>query len=223
MIKNIICVESYIQNERVNYMSNGKRILDIIESIDSSLKVNNYFAAISSSIVLIEICASVEFEKDYSKKRYLKWAEKYLIPLFVDEYKADKYLNKENLYYLRCSLFHQGSTDPTTQEAYYKGEFNRVYDIVPFINNVDNLEVIVSDVQNPPVKEHFVNIEPDVNLPTVFVDVRYLCKKISKASILWLNSKRDSEKFQNKNMNIFSVANVAIKENDNNRLLIFRS
>lgn len=203
-------------------MNNGKRIIDIIESIDASLSGNNYFAAISSSLILIEICASLEFENDFSKKRFLKWTDKYLIPLLNDKYKAYKYLNKDNLYYLRCSLFHQGSTDPSTQNKYYEKDFKKVYDIVPFITHDSNLEVIVTDVENPPVREHSVNFESEVKLPTVFVEVRYLCRNITKASISWLDSIKDSEKFQKKNMNIFSVAKIAVNEFDDNKLLLCR-
>lgn len=203
-------------------MNNGKRIMAIIKSIDDSLVTKNYFAAMSSSLILIEICASVEFENTSSKERYLKWVETFLIPFLKDTYKSDKYLNKENLYYLRCSLLHQGSTDPTTQRAYYKSEFNRVYDIIPFINNIDNLEVMVTNVENPPEKNNDDYIESYTNLPTVFVDVRYFCKKVMKASIHWLNRKSKDEEFNEKDMNIFSVGSVAVNTDNSNHILIVR-
>lgn len=203
-------------------MNNGKRIMAIIKSIDDSLVTKNYFAAMSSTLILIEICGSVEFEKANSKERYLNWVEEFLLPFLKDKYNSDKYLNKENLYYLRCSLLHQGSTDPTTQRAYYKNEFNRVYDIIPIINNIDSLEIIVTDVENPPEKINSDYIEYDSNHPTVFVDVRYFCKKVMKASIHWLKSKSEDKKFHEKDMNIFSVGSVAVNKDDSNRLIIVR-
>lgn len=81
-----------------------------MDSIEESLKSKNYFATISSSLILIDICASIEFEKEKSRSRYLKWVDKYLIPFLDKEPNGALYLNKENIYYLRCSLLHQGSS-----------------------------------------------------------------------------------------------------------------
>lgn len=72
---------------------------------------------------MIDIRASIEFEKERSKERYLKWTEKYLIDLYKDEIHSSGVLNKDNIYYLRCSLINQGSTDPTTQKAYFRSDF----------------------------------------------------------------------------------------------------
>lgn len=201
-------------------MNNIEKITDIAKSINDSLDANNYFAAISGSLILIDICASIEFEKEKSGARYLKWTEKYLIDLFKDESHSSGVLNKENIYYLRCSLLHQGSTDPTTQRAYFRNEFDKVYDIIPMINNVSNDKVIKTDVENPPTKEHLEKDDKYTQLPTAFVDVRYLCNKVIDSVSLWLTSKKDNSQFLEKDLNIFSVAAVGRRTDDENKLLI---
>ena len=95
-----------------------RRISKILESIRLSLKSENYFAILTSSLVLIDICSKIyaPTEKE-TNKRYKKWIDDVLIKNL--SYSND-YLSSNNIWFLRCAMLHEGSADPTTNTSYQK-------------------------------------------------------------------------------------------------------
>ena len=97
-------------------MNNLSRISKIFDSIRLSLKSGNYFAALTSSLVLIDICSKIHTPTENEiNKRYKKWLNDVLITNLP--YSND-YLSSSNIWFLRCAMLHEGSADPTTNMSY---------------------------------------------------------------------------------------------------------
>lgn len=185
-------------------MNNLRRINKIIESIQLSLKSKNYFAALTSSLVLIDICSKIHAPTENKiNKRYKKWLNDVLITNLP--YSND-YLSSSNIWFLRCAMLHEGSTDPTTNTSYQKFGRQKVRDIVPtiFPTEFDD-KILVADQGE--------------EYPTLFFDVIYFCEKVLSIVSDWTS--KNIELVKESNLNLFSVAYSKMATNNN--LMIFRA
>lgn len=185
-------------------MNNESRLNKIIESIRSSLESNNHFAALTSSLILIDICAKVHepFERE-NNKRYKKWIDDILITKI--DYPTD-YLSSSNICFLRYAMMHAGSTDPTLNKSYQKFGNKHVRDIVPTIFPKD-------------FDDKFLVANQGEQYPTLFFDLIYFCEMILIAASDWIvDNIKDVDEA---NLNLFSMGYTLYDKNS--KLLIFRS
>lgn len=78
---------------------------DIITQVETALKVNLYYLALSVSLTLPDICAALESEDGKtSGLKYANWFDKYVAP------KCYGKLTGQQCYKFRCSMLHQGSS-----------------------------------------------------------------------------------------------------------------
>jgi hypothetical protein len=89
---------------------------DFIESIRLSIKNENWFAALFTSLVLPDICGSIEMPDEKSGIRYRLWFNKYLSP------KYDNWFTADDCYYFRCACLHEG-LDKDKRMAYERIQF----------------------------------------------------------------------------------------------------
>lgn len=84
------------------------------------MNINNYFDAISTSSILLDICSIIEYPNiNKIEIRYKKWIEDYLITLIYGESSnVKKYLNYPNIYTLICTLLHLVSANASLQFNY---------------------------------------------------------------------------------------------------------
>jgi len=83
----------------------------IIQSIENSLKNQNWYSALVLSLILPDICAKLEETGESSSSRYPKWFNKHL---------GEKYhgfLSGDDCYALRCAFLHEGSSNIEEQRA----------------------------------------------------------------------------------------------------------
>ena len=178
------------------------KIEDIITSIKSSQKTNNYFASFTSSLVLIDICSALEYKNinKQSNERYKLWIENFL--LNGTFFSADEYLDASNIWHLRCALLHEGSANPNTQKSYSKWANKKVDDIVP-----------VSDLGSPK-KIFSAKYDGETIL---FFDINYFVDGIIKAVENW---KESSPKYnQESEKKIFSIAYSFCKDDGKMRIM----
>ncbi|WPC08102.1 hypothetical protein [Globicatella sp. PHS-GS-PNBC-21-1553] len=118
----------------------------IIESIYDSKRQKNYFAILTSTVVLIDVCASIEYSlKRYGpSKRYKKWVKEFLVPL-IKEKGLTNYLEPINFWFLRNALLHEGSSNPNSNLQYQEWGKKRVRDIVPIANVNSEIKVFLAD------------------------------------------------------------------------------
>jgi hypothetical protein len=91
------------------------------QSIEKSLREQNWYAALSLALALPDICANVCSPNEGSKKRYIEWFNQYVLSKYTRQIGASKeehiFLRGEDCYALRCSLLHEGTSEITEQRA----------------------------------------------------------------------------------------------------------
>ena len=80
------------------------KVEDIIQSIEQSKEASNYFAMLTSSLVLIDICSSIEYrgQDKASWDRYQSWINQYL--LLDDRPENTDYLDATNIILKRKTI-----------------------------------------------------------------------------------------------------------------------
>lgn len=181
------------------------KIESIIESIEQSKCTENDFAMLTSALILIDICSSIEYAnvKKDPNERYKQWIEKYLI--FSDEINKNDYLDSTNIWHLRCSLLHEGTANPNTQYSYARWANHKVKDIIP----VSNLKQSGKEA----VFIGMINGEP-----ILFFDLKYFVDIIVSSTIKWMDGKDSVIRVTEPKL--FSIAHVV--DNEDGKLTIAR-
>lgn len=136
----------------------------IIESVEKSLEHKNYFASLATIFIVLDLCSKIESPKEKSnKKRYIIWIQKHLEDVIQSD---NYYLTAKNIYYLRCSMLHEGSTNPTTQSNYLKYADKKVNDIVAGVFEDTDKKIFA--------------VDQGEEYPTLFIDIEYFCVKVNQ-------------------------------------------
>jgi len=108
-----------------------ERINPFIESIERSVKTENWYAVLTMSLALPDICGRLENPKLNSSQRYVKFFDTYLKSFYVlkvGNQEKFEFLSGPDFYALRCSFLHEGSTGIEHQRA------RKVLDSYIFVN-----------------------------------------------------------------------------------------
>lgn len=102
-------------------------VIKLIEEINTALSHNLYFAALSLSLTLPDICGKAEYPDKSSTNRYKLWYDEYIGKYekspSVEGAPDMPYLSGEIVYNFRSSLFHQGN--PNLDNDEYKKRHNQ--------------------------------------------------------------------------------------------------
>ena len=94
---------------------------NFLNAIEKSLSTENWYAALTSSLILPDICGSLEDPEKRSGERYVAWFRKWVQPIYTKSLRADVgphiFLSGDDCYALRCALLHQGEADISQQRA----------------------------------------------------------------------------------------------------------
>ncbi len=110
-----------------------KEMKHLIESIRSSLRTENWYAALFIALTLPDICAKMQYTSETSsKKRYVNWFNSYLSGIYGRNPpgKNNSFLSGEDCYALRCSLLHEGTDEISHQKS------RQVLDDFIFVTNI---------------------------------------------------------------------------------------
>lgn len=185
-------------------MQNIRALKQIIESVEKSLEHKIYFSSLATIFILLDLCSKIESPKEKSsRERYIKWIQKHLEAVIQSD---NYYLTAENIYYLRCSMLHEGSTNPTTQNNYLKYADKKVNDIVTGVFEDTGKKIFA--------------VDQGEEYPTLFIDIEYFCVKVNQGVRNWMETYK--EKINNAEVYPFSIA-VSIPGTEENKLLILRS
>ena len=188
-------------------MNNVSRVTSIIESIETSLKSENFFSTLTNSLILIDICSKIYLPNEKKNhKRYKAWIDQFLLIEVNSNNTESKYLSSSNIWFLRNAMLHQGSSNPTTNDQYQKNGKEKVLDIVPTLfldGKPNNKKILVTDIG----KEY----------PVLFFDVHYFCETVTKTASNWI--KNNIELVSNADVQLFTIA-IAIHEG--NKIKIIR-
>lgn len=181
-------------------------------SIKISLDTSNYFAALTVALIIPDICSKIEY-RDISRvgDRYKKWIDNYFISI-LDEDKINSYLSANNIYALRCSLVHEGSSNPSNQNNYYKNVDieEQIDELIPYINNIKWEKVAFANS---------INIHDGTEKKSLFVDIDYLCSKFIEATDRWLQT---SQNIPEHTDSLFSIAISAHSQKTENKIEIIK-
>ncbi|WP_237154456.1 hypothetical protein [Oryzibacter oryziterrae] len=83
-------------------------MLRFTSAIERSLLTENWYSALAMSLLLPDICGKIDNPSLSSTKRYVRWYEHWLQPLYTVG-GGDVMLSGADCYALRCSLMHEGS------------------------------------------------------------------------------------------------------------------
>lgn len=93
----------------------------LIDSLASSIKEENWPAALMLALTLQDIAGKIEFSIYSSNKRYADWFNKYVGHRYKSKIGAQQeehiFLSGNDCYALRCSYLHEGKSSITDQRA----------------------------------------------------------------------------------------------------------
>jgi hypothetical protein len=96
----------------------------------AAINAGNLYAGLTIALTMPDVCASLEDPgPGKSKARFIRWTDKWAVPRFTSFVGPNKtkhvFLDAEDLYQLRCSLIHSGSSEIVADKrrAIRKAEF----------------------------------------------------------------------------------------------------
>lgn len=179
------------------------------QSIKNSMDNENYFAEISTSLILIDICSKIEYPNDNKQnRRYKNWINDYYLNTIPENIK-NKYLDAENIYFLRNAILHQGSSNPNMTEHYQRYGKEIVNDIIPTVFPTDCSKKVIASASNR-----------SENYPDLFFDIHYFCHSVIHCVKIW--EKDNREKIEKNKELLFSIAIAGIDKYNPDKMIIMR-
>lgn len=100
----------------------------LITAVESSLQQENWYAALSLSLTLPDICSKIDEPEVFTNTRFPRWVNKYFSPTYtrmMPNYSPERgsyreehvFLSGEDFYALRCAVLHEGSDSIISQKA----------------------------------------------------------------------------------------------------------
>ena len=154
-----------------------------VSEIRSCLDHKNYFAALSLTLMLPDICGMAEFPNKQVAERYITWYDDNVEPSFSGDRTSENHprLSGEVVYNLRNQFFHQGEINVVTSKI--REEDNRI----------DRFVLILGDGTKIDSMSFTMNIK-DVWFRFIMVDVTSLCESICNAAAQYFTNNK--EKFK---------------------------
>lgn len=89
----------------------------LVEQINISLKNNCYMTALTTALILPDICGKAKYPDLKNRGRYVKWYDEYIGQYERNPSQSDDmpYLSGDIVWKLRCSLLHEGN--PTINKS----------------------------------------------------------------------------------------------------------
>ena len=91
----------------------------LVEQINKSLKNNCYMTALTTTLILPDICGKAKYPDLNNRKRYVKWYDEYIGKYEKNPSQNDDmpYLSGEFVWKLRCSLLHEGNPNVSKRDT----------------------------------------------------------------------------------------------------------
>lgn len=100
----------------------------LTQAVESALQQENWYAALSLSLTLPDICSKIDEPDAHTSKRFPRWVNKYFSPKYtrlMPDYSPERgsfreehvFLSGKDFYALRCAVLHEGSDSIVNQSA----------------------------------------------------------------------------------------------------------
>lgn len=155
-------------------------MLNKIKEIEAALDAGCQHCALALTLTLPDICAKVlrpKTEGHSNGNQYIKWFDKYVVPLYAPLGKIDKsFVTGEICYKLRCSFLHAGNFDLEMGNIYFN------------IHSREKSE-----------KQGYHDLKKEVNGDTIIdIDAVGLCNAICEAAKSFYNDTPNKDLFRDK-------------------------
>lgn len=89
------------------------------DSIRKALNCGDWYGALTTALILPDICGRLETPNEHSSTRYQRWFDQWIKESYTDEVCGVKhvFLRGSDCYALRCSLLHEGGDNIANQKA----------------------------------------------------------------------------------------------------------
>lgn len=194
-------------------LNNKTNLIGIVESVEKSISDHNHFLSLAGCFILIDICSKIyQPSVNQNNKRYKMWVKDCLLPNIDREISENKYLSASNIWFLRNSILHEGSADPSTSRDYERWGTEKVHDIVPTVFPLESeKKILLARVNNTVENQEY---------PTLFFDIYFFCNSVIKSSKDWIE--KNEEIIDKSNLNLYSTAGVLINKHNPSHWHIIR-
>jgi len=142
---------------------------EILNQIKGAISCKLYYSALFMTLAIPDICSALQSQNNNSdSNKYKNWFNKYITKLQPNKYGKDGQLTAENLWNIRCSLFHTGTTND-------KNEYERMMFIEP---------------GNPTYNIHCCIVGADTKEKSLLIDIVQFCDDMTKGAEQWMNEKK---------------------------------
>lgn len=164
-----------------------QKIYPFTQSLKEAIETKNYYAALTVSLILPDICSKLEYpDEKNTGKRYSRWYDKYMSKKYNTNLGSIKrkssFLSGNDFYALRCSFLHQGETEIINQKAR------------EVLNNFRFIE--------PPNGNYIHNNKID---DTLQLQVDVFCNDILQGVYEWVKKKESSKPINERAHNLISI------------------
>lgn len=161
-------------------------------SVRRSIEQRNWYGALTTALILPDICGRLSNPKQASGARYALWFDQWMTHNYLrhlgPEQTRHTFLSGSDCYALRCSLLHQGEVDITGQKAQ------------AIRNALDNFLFISPEVG----PFHCLQIN---NMLQLRVDVFSL--EMADAVDAWEDSVKEDQDIQQRSENLLVIHNMS--------------
>lgn len=104
-----------------------------VNSIKMAIQNENWYGALSTALMMPDICGRLEFPEDAPKERYLKWYNKWVLDKYIGFLGPNRlkhiFFSGSDCYAFRCAYLHEGSSNIEDQNA--REALSRIHFISP--------------------------------------------------------------------------------------------
>src|ERR1700730_3389974 len=84
-------------------------MLHLVDCVRLSIQQENWYAALSTALMLPDVCSGLELDRDTVASDYIDWCDRYVRPVFEEEHNIT--IPGVEIYVLRCAYLHKGTGD----------------------------------------------------------------------------------------------------------------
>ena len=160
-----------------------------VNDIRCALKNKCYFAALSLTLTLPDICGMAEFPNKPVSERYIAWYDKYL-GAYMEHGKDslcenDPWLSGEIVYNLRNTYLHQGNPGIASDKV--KEEVNQLDKFILMLGDGTVLQTATFNIE--------AGRKEKITFRAIIVDVTYLCDSICDCALWYYEKNQKKFKF----------------------------
>jgi hypothetical protein len=146
----------------------------IFKQIEEALSKHIYYLALFCAASIPDICSALETVNNATdKNKYKKWFTEYIVPIDPKKYGAEGNLKEDDLWKIRCSLFHQGKT--TNQN-----EYKRMLFIEP---------------PNQTYSIHCCIVGYNTSEQSLLIEIDKFCKDIINGGRTWVENNKNNQNY----------------------------